>query len=179
MPVDNTPVWLCVCNLPIILECVYVGAFLHACVWRNKWVIKLHQGCLPSHNKCTQIFGTLQHQPPTLAHTHAHSSSQCDELSVPVRLGILVSTRFRSPFRGAELRTFPPQHFQRALDASAGRKAANMKERGQTGSESQRALMISESLYLIICWNSFHSAWVLQFLVFSHSFRAHFHFLLN
>lgn len=96
------------CNLKLIVMCVYAGAFLHACVWKNKWVIKLHQGCLPSHNKCTQIFGTLWHQPPTLTHTFTHSSSQCDELSVPVRLGILVSTRFGSPFRGAELRTFSP-----------------------------------------------------------------------
>lgn len=99
-----------VCNLTVIVVCVYAAAFLHACMWKNKWVIRLHQRCLPSHNKCTQIFGTLWHQPPTVTHTYTHSSSQCDELSVPVRLGILVSTRFGSPFRGVELRTFSSQH---------------------------------------------------------------------
>lgn len=79
--------------------------------------------------------------PPTLTHTYTHSSSQCDELSVPVRLGILVSTRFGSAFRGTELRTFSPSVFQRA---------ANKNER-QTGSESQGPFMISESLCLIMC----------------------------
>lgn len=40
--------------------------------------------------------------------TDTFSSSQGDELSFPVRLGILVSTRFGSSFRGAELRTPQP-----------------------------------------------------------------------
>ena len=144
-------------------RCVFMWA--HSCMhaWEKKiGTIKTHSACLPSHNKCTHIFGTLWHNPPP-SHTYAHISSHCDELSVPVRLGILVSRRFRSPFTGTELKTFSPQHFQRVSAASAGRKAENMKERGQTGSESQGALVILESLYLIICWNSFHPAWAPQF----------------
>lgn len=59
--------------------------------------------------------------PPKPSHTltHTRSSSQRDELSVPVRLGILVSTRFGSPFRGAELGTFSPSVFQKSSEQQA------------------------------------------------------------
>lgn len=59
-----------------------------------------------AHNKYTQISGTLRRQLPSTQ--TLYSGSQCDELSVPVRLGILVSTRFGSSFRAAEQRTFFP-----------------------------------------------------------------------
>ncbi len=134
-------------NLTLVVTCVYVGAFLHACVWKNKWVIKLHWGCLPFHNKCAQIFGTLRHQltRPHNPRTHIYTQQVLSAMSCQSLLGLAFSLARGLDPLSEELNPgpFPPSAFQ---------KAANKKER-QTGSESQGPFMISESLYLIICWN--------------------------
>lgn len=92
---------------------------------------------------------------PQPSHTHLHtavlSAMSCQSL-----LGLAFSLARGLDPLSEELNSgpFPP---------SAFRRAANKKERRQTGSESQGSLMILESLYLIICWNISRDAWVLQF----------------
>lgn len=96
-----------------------------------------------------------------LTPTPQPGSSRCDELSIPVRLGVLVSTRFGSAFRGAEPGTFSPQHFQRATGANQG---GGQWIRWKEGRQEVRA-KIPESLRLIICLSNqiFHGPWGLQF----------------
>ena len=143
---SNTHLHVCLCGC--ILACMRVKKELlsftrDVCLF----IINAHRYLARSDTNPPNRLNTHTHTSMyTHTHTHTHAS-QGDELSVPVRLGILVSTRFGSPFRGTELRTFSPlSNFQRTTEANTGRKAVNKKERRQTGSESQGQLMILESL---------------------------------
>ena len=91
----------------LVVTCVYAGVFLRGKI--SELLSYTRDVCLLVINAHRYLARSdTNHHPPTLTHTFTHSRSQCDELSVPVRLGILVSTRFGSPFRGAELGTFSP-----------------------------------------------------------------------
>lgn len=85
---------ICAHAIQLHCMCVFMLAHpLHACM--HEIVIETQWGYLPSHNKCKQKFGTLHHL-THLRHKHTYSRFQCNELSVPVRLGILVSREFSS-----------------------------------------------------------------------------------
>lgn len=106
---------------------------------KKERVIKLHRGCLPSRNKCTQIFGTLRHRnerknpSQTHLHTAVLSARSCQSL-----LGLAFSLARGLDPLSEELNSgpFPPSAFQRAADK---------KQRRQTGSERQGPLRVSES----------------------------------
>lgn len=97
------------CNLTLIIKCVFTGVHSYMPVGEKK--IKISVLLSRARNVCLLVLNAPRYLAQLDANpqnTDTYSSSQCDELSFPVRLGILVSTRFGSSFRGAELRTPPP-----------------------------------------------------------------------
>lgn len=80
-------------NLTLIIKCVYRGAFLHAFLQKKSVLLSRAQ------NVCLLILNEHRYLAQSDANpqnTDTYSSSQCDELSVPIRLGIIVSLRFES-----------------------------------------------------------------------------------
>lgn len=98
-----------------------------ACVCLRKYVIIELLGltsdvCLLIINAHRLLaYGNTNSQP---SHTHTYVQAailMCNKLSVPVKLGILVSTRFGSTLTGPELRTLSPQ--QRAEEECTEKEA--------------------------------------------------------
>lgn len=156
---------VCMCSLILIFLHVYVGAFLHACM-KSELLSCTRDVCLLIINAHRYLAcSDTSPQPPTLnTYTHtqrpAFSAMSCQSL-----LGLAFSLARGLDPLSDELNSGPfplstPRERQKPTQAG---KQQTWRKKGQTGSQSQGLLMISDSLCLIICWNVFNAEWVLQF----------------